>query len=29
MVAELNRQAKRFGVSRQALIEIWIAERVV
>jgi hypothetical protein len=28
VVAGLDRQAKRLGVTRQALIKMWIAERV-
>jgi hypothetical protein len=28
MLAALDRQAKRLGVTRQALIKMWIAERV-
>jgi hypothetical protein len=28
MLAGLDRQAKRLGVTRQALIKMWIAERV-
>jgi hypothetical protein len=28
MLAALDRQAKRIGVTRQALIRMWIAERV-
>jgi hypothetical protein len=28
VVAGLDRQAKRLGVTRQALIKLWIAERV-
>jgi hypothetical protein len=28
MVAGLDRQARRLGVTRQALIKLWIAERL-
>ena len=28
VVARLDREARRFGVTRQALIKLWIAERL-
>ena len=28
MVASLDREAKRLGVTRQAIIKVWIAERL-
>lgn len=28
MVASMDREADRFGISRQALIRVWIAERL-
>ena len=28
MIASLDREAKRMGVSRQAVIKIWLAERL-
>jgi hypothetical protein len=28
MIAELDREATRFGVTRQSLIKVWIAEKL-